>query len=385
MKPVAHHAGWVMADPDTWIENGVVEVSAGRVVSVGRSRTDGRTLDHGPGVIMPALGNAHTHLSLSCLRGRVDTKRGFISWTRELVRLREEILPSEAQSACTAAAAEMKRSGVGFAAEVGPLEPGAGAMFQNRIAGTVFLECLGPGPSYPALPDHGEGLFFSWAGHGPHTTGPEFLRVLKAAATRMGKPFSIHLSESQAEKEFLATGRGEWLGFMESRGIDCSRWRPWGERPVQRAHRLGLLDPGTIAVHLLQVDHDDMDILARTGTRVCVCPRSNMALHGRLPDLESFLEKGLNPAIGTDSLASVPSLNVFDEMNFVAGHYPNLRPETIIGLATTNAARALGLPELGSIRPGKPARLIYVDLKARTGSRAAERLAFSRGLRVEWL
>ncbi|MBW1733905.1 MAG: amidohydrolase family protein [Deltaproteobacteria bacterium] len=385
MKGRVHHAGWVMVEPATWIENGIVEVADGRVAATGRGTVGTGAVDHGPGVIMPALGNAHTHLSLSCLKGRIDLSQGFISWVRDLIRLREVTPGTETDSAAMAAAAAMKASGVGFAAEVGPLEPGAGAMHENRIAGAVFLECLGHRSDCPPLPDNVGGLFFSWAGHAPHTTAPELLAELKAATNRAGKPFSIHLAESEAEVEFLSTGKGEWLRFMEGRGIDCSHWGPWGQRPVERAYRLGLLDPRTIAVHLLEVQPHEMDILARTGARVCVCPRSNLALHGKLPPIEALMERGLNPAIGTDSLASVPGLSIFDEMRFIALHYPNLRPETIMGFATTNAALAMGTPELGSLKPGRPARMIYVDLEAGTGSMAAEKLVSEKGLEVRWL
>ena len=385
MKQAIHRAGWVMADPETWIENGIVEVSDGRVVSVGRANMRTDAMDHGPGVIMPALGNAHTHLSLSSLKDRVDERDGFIPWVRNLIRLREAMPEAEAESACTAAAATMKACGVGFAAEVGPLQPGTKAMDQNQIMGRVFLECLGRGPDYPPLPNHRRDLFFSWAGHALHTTSPEFLRAIKAGANRMGEPFSIHLAESEAEVEFLTAGEGTWFQFMGSRGLDCSQWGPWDERPVERAHRLGLLDPQTIAVHLLEVESDEMEILARTGTKVCVCPRSNVALHGKLPNIENFLRKGLKPAIGTDSLASVSSLHVFDEMSFIAANYPDLSPETIITLATTNVAHALGFHELGSLRPGHLAQMIYVDMGEKTWVKAAEKLVSGDEPQVKWL
>ena len=385
MKNALHRAGWVMVDPETWIENGIVEVSNGKVVSVGRTDMKTGASDHGPGVIMPALGNAHTHLSLSALKDRVDTDDGFIPWVRNLIRLREVIPEAEAESASMAAAATMKACGVGFAAEVGSLQPGTRAMVQNHIMGLVFLECLGTGPDYPPLPDHREDILFSWAGHAPHTTSPELLRAIKDGAHSMGKPFSIHLAESEAEVEFLRTGKGEWSQLMSDHGHDCSQWAPWGERPVERAYRLGLLDPQTIAVHLLEVEPDEIDILAKTGTKICVCPRSNLALHGKLPDLEGFLRSGLRPAIGTDSLASAPSLDIFDEMSFIAANYPGLRPETIIGLATINSSEALGLHDLGSLRPGQSARMIYVDLEAKTEGETAEKLVSEEGLQVKWL
>ena len=385
MKETLHRAGWVMADPDTWVENGVVTILGNRIVSVGRADTRTDAMDHGPGVIMPALGNAHTHLSLSALKDQVDTKNGFISWTKELIRIRESISDDDAESVCLAEAAVIKASGVGFAAESGPLMPGAKGLKKNGIKGLAFFECLGPGTDCPALPEDMKGLIFSWAGHAAHTTSPDLLNALKRAATGIGRPFGIHLAESEAEVEFLTTGNGEWFELMNGRGHDCSQWRPWGERPVERAYRLGLLDPQTLAVHLLEVTPPEVEILVRTGTKVCVCPRSNLALHGKLPDLEGFLQKGLNPAIGTDSLASVSSLSMFDEMRFIAANYPGLRPETIIGLATTNSADALGFHDLGSLSPAGPAHMIYVDLEAKSRQEAAQKLVSRGDLQVKWL
>ena len=76
---------------------------------------------------------------------------------------------------------------------------------------------------------------------------------------------------------------------------------------------LGLLDPGTLAVHLLRVNGPDLEILRKSGVRICICPRSNQNLHQHLPPLTEMLAHGLAPALGTDSLASCDSLNLFDE------------------------------------------------------------------------
>lgn len=374
-----------MVDPETWIENGMVGVSDGQVVSVGKASPYRKALDHGPGIIMPSLGNGHTHLGLSALEGRIGTKNGFVAWVEDLITLRDTLSPDKAREAATAAAMAMKESGVGLAAEVGPIEPGAHAMKKNGIKGIVFLESLGAEVDPPELPSDEGGILFTWAGHAPHTTGPKGLRVLKAAADHKGKLFGLHLAESTAEVEFLVTGRGEWAKLMARRGHDCSRWEPWGERPVERAHRLGLLDSRTIAVHLLEITPVEMDILVRTGTRVCLCPCSNLALHNKLPDIEGFIRAGLKPAIGTDSLASAPSLSIFDEMRFIAEHYPALRPETILRLGTVNTARVLDHSELGSLRPGHPAHMIYVHLMANSQKMASEALVSGGLPKVEWL
>jgi aminodeoxyfutalosine deaminase len=277
-----------------------------------------------------------------------------------------------------------KVAGTGSMAEVGPVEPGAAAMRQAGLEGTVLAEVLGGNPNLPSIPDGVNGLSFSYAGHALHTTAPEVLQRLKKAAAERGL-FSIHLAEADAEVEFLATGKGPWAEFLMTRGIEYANWGPWGERPVVRAHRLGLLGPETIAVHVLHVDSSDVETLSRTNTSVCVCPRSNWELHGRLPEISAFLRAGLTCALGTDSAASCPTLSLFDEMSFVAERYPELTPQTILALATTHAAKALGCKDLGTVRIGQKGRLIYVDLAADSAEMVALNLVSGRFGRVEWL
>jgi cytosine/adenosine deaminase-related metal-dependent hydrolase len=385
MKTANHGAGWVFSRPGLWIENGTVEIAQGRIVSVGVRRAQGRVIDHGPGVIMPAMINGHTHLSLSALRGKVDASAGFISWVRQLISARSALSDEEVFRAALTAARDVRNSGTGALAEVGPIEPGARAIAGCGIEATVFKEMLGNGLDISPLPLDQAGLSFSFAGHGLHTTAPELLRALKTEVEKRGGVFSLHLAESDAETQFLRSGEGPWAELLHERGIDFSGWGICGERPVERALRLGLLTPRTLAVHLLEVNEVEVSELARTGTSVCVCPRSNYALHGRLPDINGFCEAGLAPALGTDSLAGVPSLNLFDEMAFVLDKYPGLSPFDVLPLVTINGARALGRNDLGAAEPGRRARLIYVDVTATSKRDAALHLTASRPKRVEWL
>ena len=385
MRLRIHRAGWILVKPGTWIENGMVEVVDGQITAVGKGRLGAHIIDHGPGVIMPAMINAHTHLSLSALQGRLETRKGFIEWVKDLISARSSLSAEEVSQAAGTAAQEIRKSGTGFVAEVGPAEPGAASMRINELEGIVFTEVLGNSRETLALPNDDHGLCFSFAGHGLHTTAPNVLVSLKTIALREDRIFSIHLAESAAETEFLGSGKSLWAELLKSRGIDFAHWGIGGERPVQRALHLGLLGPRTLAVHLLQVNKAEMSVLARTGTSVCVCPRSNFLLHGQMPDIEGFLAAGLAPAIGTDSLASTRSLSLFDEMAFVSEKYPHLSPESLLAFATVNAAKALGRPDLGTVEPGQRARLIYVDTAATSGQGAALELVTGRPDRVEWL
>ena len=206
------------------------------------------------------------------------------------------------------------------------------------------------------------------AGHAPHTSSPDLLRFLKYHTLSRQLPFSIHVAESRDETEFITTGQGRWASFLGERGIDCSAWPLPSRSPVQYLNDLGLLDPLTIAVHLLNVDETDLNIIARTGAVPVLCPRSNMNLHSMLPDLPLMLKYGsakLKPALGTDSLASTDSLNMFDEMAFIARQFPQIKPSDILAMATINGAHALGYGSAaGSLEKGKTACFLYIPLSS---------------------
>jgi len=290
-----------------------------------------------------------------------------------------------ATAAMERAVNRLRETGVALVGEFGPHIPVAPALAAAGVAGTIWLEFLGNEQDLPLLPPPVGEVEFSYAGHAPHTASPSLLRHVKETDRRLGCRFSLHLGESKEEMEFLATGKGEWAEFLQEMGRDFSSWGCWGRGPVELAAQLGLLDGDTLAVHCLLVTPEEVELLARTGSRLCLCPRSNWSLHGRLPDIPAFLKAGLAPALGTDSLASTESLSMFDEMRFVACRYPMLSPDTILAMATVNGARGLGRPDLGIISPGQTARLIYVDLEAATATEAAERLVSGPVGEVTWV
>jgi cytosine/adenosine deaminase-related metal-dependent hydrolase len=188
-------------------------------------------------------------------------------------------------------------------------------------------------------------------------------------------PFSLHLAESEAEVEFLTTGRGAWAVFLAERGIDVSGWGLPARSPLDHADRLGLLGPGTVLVHLLRADAADFRRVQERGAAVCVCPRSNHRLHGRLPDLDGMFRAGLRPALGTDGRASVDSLNLFDEMAFAAGQFPGIPPARIFDMATRNGAAALGLADrFGTLAPGRRAAFSVSSVSATNQNTLLERI-----------
>ena len=362
-----HRAKWVLADPATIVENGYVLVRYGRVVEVGQGRisADAALVDHGPGALMPGLVNAHTHLELSALEGCLPLEGDFERWVHALIDQRARLSTEDQVDGVHAAIARLKVSGCVAIGEVSTLSLSAGPLAAANLTGIWFQELLGnPPDTPPALTDVGR-LRGALAGHGPHTTHPKLLLRLKQLCRQNKRPFSLHLAESAAETEFISTAEGAWARLLDERGIDYRNWPLPAASPVVYADHLGLLDANTLVVHALEVDARDRALLAARGVTVCLCPRSNHHLHRRLPDAAALVSAGVNLCLGTDSLASNTSLSLFDEMAFATAHLADLDSPTLLAMATTGGARALGLGvDYGKLRRRAPATMIYVDVAA---------------------
>ncbi len=373
---VIYRAGWVVCDPWTIYPNGFVHVANGLIREVGSRTGAGAgaghipTIDCGDGVIFPALVNAHTHLELSALKGSLSTENGFTGWVQELLRKRELLTSDDLLTAATSALAEMIASGCGAVGDISTLGTTWNCLRNSGMSGVWFHEFLGsriPDIAIEEAPHHD--LRMSLAGHAPHTTAPDVLKAIKTRLQRRHLPFSIHLAESAEEVQFLKTASGKWKDFLMSRGIDPASWGLPAPSPVRYMQRTGILDPQTILVHVLHADGPDMDIIRGSGAHICICPRSNMALHQRLPDLTTMLKTGVRLCIGTDSLASVESLNLLDEMRFISLRFPAAPPATIFEMATCGGAQALGIDaHLGSLTPGKMGKLAYSPARASRAS-----------------
>jgi 5-methylthioadenosine/S-adenosylhomocysteine deaminase len=132
----------------------------------------------------------------------------------------------------------------------------------------------------------------------------------------------------------------------------------------------GLLGPGLVAAHCVDVDVDEIALLAENRVGVAHCPRSNGILGCGVAPLRDLLDAGIAVGVATDSPASTPSFDLFEELRaaIVAARARERRPDaltaqTALELATLGGARVLGLEgDVGSLAPGKWADLTAVSL-----------------------
>jgi cytosine/adenosine deaminase-related metal-dependent hydrolase len=333
-----------------------------RILAVGGFRElasahHGPVQDLGEACLVPGPINAHGHLELAHLAGRIQGGRGFLAWVEELLALPLYALDP---AAVRAALEDMRALGVAACADVATrnAEAVAGLLRESGLFFVLFAEAIGTGPGEPPECGREENGLRSLAGHALYSTEPETLRRAKAATLAAGLPFSLHLAEHDHEVEILAAGSGPFWDLLRSRGL-MSGFRPPGLSPVERAAELGLLDGRTLAVHCVKVTDRDIDVLAASRASVCLCPRSNERIGvGRAP-WEKLCAAGLNLCLGTDSLASCPDLDIWAEARaFAQGFAGRLSAQDLAALLTRNPARALGIEaDFGEIAPDRRAAL----------------------------
>lgn len=386
-----YRAAWVVPIARPPIRDGWVAVEDGRIAAVGapHERPGGadwegiRGVDLGDAIVMPALVNAHTHLELSWLRGRIRPASSFLGWVTGM--LRERLQSADGRdAACVAAAVaaaldEMKASGTGLGGDISNALEHLDVLDASGLEGVVFFEVIkfratDPGDcveeSRRRIEAAGPGSRWrlALAPHAPYSVAPSVFGALAAARPTLGEPrMSVHVSESPEEVEFIGRGSGGWPDVLKRLGAWDPDWRAPRCSPVEYLDRLGFWDERTLAVHAVQASDDDLSVLASRGATIVTCPRSNRWVGAGDPPVEAFYRCGARVAIGTDSLASVEDLNLFAELAALRRLAPGVRPADLLRSATLSGAESLGFGDThGALEPGRRASLITVEVPSGT-------------------
>jgi cytosine/adenosine deaminase-related metal-dependent hydrolase len=270
-------------------------------------------------------------------------------------------------------------------------------LLQSRLSAVVFLELIGFNPddgdaTVARAIDRVESaarspaVRVSIAAHAPYSTAPGLFVAIARRWGGRGLPIAVHLAESRDELRFLQDGGGAWREILEEIHAFSPTWQPPGSGPVDYLDGLGFLGPTLLAVHAVQLDVRDLRLLASRGVTVIACPRSNAWTGAGAPPVDAFYESGVRVALGTDSLASVENLSLFDELAAARRIAPRVPAGTLLRSATLDGAAALGFGvELGSIEPGKRAELIAVSLPASVGDIEEELVQGVSPDRISWI
>lgn len=364
------------ADP---IRNGGILVKGDRIVAVGPdlpAEHPGEPVrDLGECILMPGFVNAHCHLDYTILRGAIGDL-SFFQWVRSITRFAKRMEPDDFRVSALLGAAELIQAGVTTVADASFSGAAFDALLESGLRGIVFQEVFGyRAEDFTAefddlksqldvliprvTPRVGVGV----SPHSIYTVSAGLFGAVRDMARSVGMPLSIHVAESAAERKFCLRGTGEIAQFYQDIGVE---WKFPGVSPVQYLYDLGVLGQSTVAAHCVQVDENDLHILAATHTGVAHCPTSNAKLGVGTAPVEAMLADGVRLGLGSDSAASADRLDVRAEIErSLPPQAAELEPRVMVEAATIGGARALAMDaEIGSLESGKKADFIALDISS---------------------
>jgi len=364
-------AEWVLPVEAPPIREGAIAIEDGRITAVGTRDELGPGTHYDDAVLLPGFVNAHSHIEYAVYGGFGDGLGDFAEWITLHIQRKARIGWDEYVDIARLGAAECLASGITTIGDCSYSGAAAVACAELGLRATVYLEVFGadPAPALESFAARRERVQSSFSdrvrpGISPHAPYSVSLDLYRAAA-ELGLPLATHISESPAEVKYLTAGEGPWGGYSD---LLVTPPLTTGTRLLAEA---GLLGPDVVAAHCVMVDAEEIGLLATTQAGVAHCPRSNGALGCGVAPLAELRDASVRVGVGTDSPASAPSFDFFEELRNVvfAARSRAQRPDLLsaadaLELGTLGSARALGLDdELGSLAPGKRADATVVSLE----------------------
>ncbi len=329
--------------------------------------------DHDPasvnnlsGVLIPGYVNAHCHLELSHMKGKIDSGTGLIKFIRNIVAFREagqeEILDAIAR-----ADQEMSKNGI---VAVGDICNKADSFAQKEMSQILYysfvemFDFMQPHLAEKFYTDYkliydqvieNEGHKCSAVPHAPYSVSDQLYDAINQLNETPGS-VSIHNQETIAESTLFRDKSGDLVTLFSELGFPYGAPLPTGESSLKFA--LDHLDPKhrLLLVHNTQSTRDDIDTAHQWSDQIywVSCPNANLYIENTLPDYEQFAAGDAKVCLGTDSLSSNWQLSIFEEMKTIKKYCSGVCTSDLIKWATLHGAQSLGIEDrYGTIEVGK--------------------------------
>lgn len=342
-----------------------------------------------PGILSPGFVNAHCHLELSHMKGRIPEHTGLPEFILKIVSDRhhpeEEILEAIAK-----AEAHMLEAGIVAVGDISNNQLTAAQKAKRNLAYYTFVEISGWKPEI-AAPRFSNALKVmedfrgittaaspksphrminplqtSFSPHAPYSVSPELWEMMMPYFE--GNTVTIHNQETPAENELFQKGSGDFVQMYQAMNIDHSHFTPTGKNSLPSYFPQLQKAKNVLLVHNTTTTETDMDFAAATAAMhqqslyYALCINANLYIENSLPPIEMLRSKKANIVLGTDSLSSNHQLSILSEMQTIAKNFPLIPLEEILRWATSNGAKALQLEEqFGSFEKGKKPGVILID------------------------
>lgn len=306
----------------------------------------------------PGYVNAHCHIELSHLKGKIEERGGLVNFILTLQKHRNASL-EEIQEAIENAEAAMIKNGIVAVGDISNSNHSFAQKVKKNLAYHTFLE------AFSFLPERAEqamqqllnlkteadalSIATSITPHAPYSVSQKLFGNIAELNEQI---YSLHHLEAQAEIDFLEHKQGDFLKLYNTFNIDINFFTANKSATSYWLNHFNV--PKLILVHNTYM-HDEAYALitqAIDETYFCLCANANMYIENRLPDIPSLMHKTKNICIGTDSLASNHSLDIAAELKTIHKHYKEIPVEFLIQCATIKGAEALSLKDLGTFKKG---------------------------------
>jgi cytosine/adenosine deaminase-related metal-dependent hydrolase len=359
-------ADWVLPVDGPPIEGGLVRYENGAVVEVKQGRAERHYADS---AIVPGFVNAHSHLEYAMYAGFGDGQ-AFGPWIATHVERKNKLQHEDMLAIARFGVLESLRAGIATTADYSFSGAAATAAAELGLRATVYPEVFATDPADAERQfgdkrarvdesgfEESELVRLGVSPHAPYTCSLDTYRWCLS----LGIPVGTHLAESANENEWLEHGSGPLYGIP-------ILVPPTGKRAVPSLEPV--LGPDLLCAHCVEVNAEEVALLAERNVPVAHCPRSNALLGCGTAPVAELRAADVRVGLGTDSPASTPSFDMFEEMRsaIYMARARSKRPEALLAadalrMATLDAARALRIEDqVGTLTPGKRADLTVVSL-----------------------
>lgn len=341
------------------------------------------------GILCPGFINAHCHLELSHLKGRIEKHSGLIPFLQKVPACRNHFSGEEKKKARENAFKELLKNGIMAVGDISNTADTLDLRAFNQMHFHSFVECIGftetaAGPGFQRAErileafqqqkENGKVLRQSLTPHAPYSVSKILFE--KISGYEPASLISVHNQEAEAEDEYFRFKAGPVKTLLSGLGIDDSFFIPSGKTALHTyAEWISPKHPLLLVHNTFTGKEDVLWVKNRFAESFwCLCPNANLYIENKLPDISMLMDTGAAICIGTDSLASNDQLCILSELLTIRKNFPEISWETLLKWACVNGAAALKMDsEIGSLTIGKKPGLLHIK-NPETANPSVERL-----------
>jgi len=298
-------------------------------------------LEYYNGILVPGFINTHCHIELSYLKGKIKGQNGVTGFVSDVARLRNKYSKDEILKRILKADMQMRSEGIVAVGDITNSRVSFQTKKESNIKYHSFIEVFGIDSNrandifergkYLLKDAQKNRLFASLSPHSPYAISIELFQILKEYLRKHQGIISIHNQESESENMLFNDGKGKLADFLS---IINKSYTLIKDNGSSLGSALPYLNPDSniLLVHNTFTSEKDVELAEKFSDNIfyALCPKSNLYIENKLPDISLFNQKGLKITVGTDSLASNNKLSIIEELKTISKHFPEIELKNLI-------------------------------------------------------